>query len=132
MLDNDSVFLKEFILPNAPYIRRIIELRNFQEHPKKHKKTIIENFRLTPNNKTIVVPQWNITGEEPYPITEEMEAIVNSLLEVAEIMFINVVIHNIKKEIPFVIERIPDADINLDAPIKFRLSIDINKISLPK
>lgn len=122
-------FLNEFILPNAPYIKRIIELRNSQEHPKKHKKTIIENFRLTADNK-FLVPQWYITEEEPCSIIEEMEAIVNYLLEIAEIMLINVVMYNIKKEIPFVIVEIPEPDINQDAPIKFKLSIDLNKISL--
>ncbi|EHL31788.1 hypothetical protein [Legionella drancourtii] len=131
VLDNDHLFLKDFIIPNTPYIKHIIELRNFQEHPKKHKKTIIENFKLTVDNKNIVVPQWNITGEEPCSITEEMEAIVNFLLEVAEIMFINVVMNSVKKEIPFVIERVPDADINLDAPIKFNLSIDLNVSAKP-
>jgi hypothetical protein len=103
-------------------------LRNFQEHPTKHKKTTIENFKLTPDGKSIVVPQWHITGEEPNAIKEDMDAIVNFLLEIAEAMFIHAVMSAVKKEIPFGIEKI--TEVNPAAPMQYRLTLDMSKISL--
>lgn len=135
VLGNDNQFLKEFILPNAPHIKRIIELRNFREHQKdkktlKDKKTIVKNFGLTPDNKRITVPQWYMTEEEPSSIKEEMEIIVNYLLEIAEAMLIGLVMATVKKEIPFMIEKIKDSELNRETPIKYRLSIDLNKMQL--
>ena len=79
-----------------------------------------------------MVPQWHVTGQEARPIKEEMKDIVNYLLEIAEAMFIQLVIATTKKEIPFVIVRVEESKINPDAPIKYRLSIDINKLQIIK
>ncbi len=123
ILEHDDPLLK-FVTSQTTSIKQIIELRNCQEHPKKHRKTVIENFRLTPDTK-IMVPQWYITGDKATPIKEEMGEIVSYLLEIAETMLILLVMASVKKELPFVIEKIEDSNINPDAPIKYRLSMSL-------
>lgn len=123
--------LFNFIAVNADNIKYIIELRNFREHQNKDKKTVIENFRCSPDIK-IVTPQWYVTGGDERPIKEEMEAIVNYLLEVAEAMFIYLVMATVKSEFPFILVKIEDSKIDKKAPIKYRLSLDISKMNLPK
>ncbi|MEN6385162.1 MAG: hypothetical protein ABFD79_08170, partial [Phycisphaerales bacterium] len=54
----------------------IVDFRNAQEHPKHNKKLIVENFALKPGNK-ISIPQWYISGEEPYPIHSTMAATID-------------------------------------------------------
>jgi hypothetical protein len=130
ILAHDSPLIN-FITLNAKGIKYIIEMRNFHEHPERNKKTVIENFRCTPNMQ-ISVPQWYITGEEAKPIKEEMEAMVNYLLEIGEAMLIHLVMTTIKKEIPFIIEKIEGSKINPNVPIKYRLSIDLNKMQITK
>jgi hypothetical protein len=125
--------LLNFINENAALIKHIIDLRNYKEHPG-NRKTIIDNFRCTPDIK-IVVPQWYITGKDstpPTPIKEEMGDIVNYLLEITETMLILLVMDAVKKGIPFIIEKTPDSQINPAAPIKFNLSIDISKMRILK
>lgn len=122
--------LSNFVNLNAGHIKHIIELRNFHEHPKE-KKTVIENFRCTPH-RDATVPQWYVSGDDARPIKEEMTRIVNYLLEVAEAMVIYLVIATVRKEIPYVMEKIEESKINPDVPIKYRLTIDASKLKMAK
>lgn len=125
ILEHDAPLL-DFLSLNSGHIKHIIDMRNFYEHSKKENKTIIENFRCTPDTQ-IVVPQWYVLGEEPTPIKEEMSEIVTYLMEVVEAMLIHLVMGTVKKEIPFIIEEISESKINLGFPIKYRLSIALNR-----
>lgn len=123
--------LINFIVSNAATVKNIIELRNFQEHPSEKKKTVIENFRLTPDIQ-LIPPQWHITGTSPSFIKEDMEYIVNFLLGIAEEMLMLLVLATVKKEIPYVIVKIEDKEINSDAPIRYKLTIDFSKMPIAK
>ena len=127
-LGEDSTLVK-FINDNSSSISHIIDLRNFDEHPKEEKRTIIENFKLMPD-KQLCVPQWYITGETPQPIKEEMAEIVNYLLEITEAMLIYLVMISVKKEIPYFIEELEETKVDQNKPIKYRLSIDMSKIKI--
>lgn len=116
----------EFVKSNADGVRYLIDLRNFHEHPKE-KRTIIENFSLTPDSR-IQVPMWHLSKQEPHPIKEEMSATIIFLMQLAETMLIHLVMHSISKKFPFIIEEVPVDSFDHNIPIKYRLSVDASKL----
>lgn len=116
----------EFVQTNAPGVRYLIELRNYQEHPDA-KRTVIENFAVMPNG-TISVPMWYVSGETPRPIGEEMPAAVAFLVQMAEAMLIHLVMHAVDKRFPFIIQELSAGQVDPKMPIKYRLSIDVSKL----
>lgn len=76
--------LTKFVIAYAPSIRHLIELRNFQEHPKE-KKTVVTNFTVAADG-SIVAPAWNVTGGSPIPLHDDMAQSVAFLVDVAENM----------------------------------------------
>ncbi len=63
--------MTKFVRDNAPGIRYLSELRNCQEHPKKGRHTMIDNFKVLPNG-SVAVPMWYVSGETPRPVAVEM------------------------------------------------------------
>ncbi len=116
----------EFVLANAPGVRYLIELRNYQEHPDA-KRTVIDNFAVMPDG-TISVPMWYVSGETPRPIREEMPAAAEFLVQIAEAMLIHLVMHTVDGRFPFIIQEFDAAEVNPKMPIKYRLSIDVSKL----
>lgn len=121
--------LSEFVSANADGIRYLVDLRNLHEHPKSDAKTIIENFRLTPDMK-IKVPMWHVSGNDSRPIKDEMRASVEFLAEMAEAMVIHLVMASVVDRIPFIVEKFRETEINPDNPMRYRLSIDAGKLGL--
>ena len=115
-----------FVQANAPGVRYLIELRNYQEHPDA-KRTVIDNFDVMPND-SISVPMWYVSGDTPRPIRDEMLTAAEFLVQMAEAMLIHLVMHAVEKRIPFVIEEIDAAQLNPKMPIKYRLSVDVSKL----
>ena len=115
-----------FVLANAPGVRYLIELRNYQEHPG-GKRTIVDNFAVLPAG-TIALPMWYLSGETPRPIGEEMRAAMQFLVEMAEAMLIHLVMHAVDKRFPFIIQEYDASQIDAKKPIKYRLSIDMSKL----
>lgn len=126
----DSAPVAGFVRDNAPGVRYLIDLRNFQEHPK-NKKTVIDNFRVMPDG-SIRVPMWHVSEQQPHPIREEMLAAVDFLIQMTEGMLIHLVMGKATKNIPFIIEEIDDAKVDPKNPIKYRLSIDIGRLKFPR
>lgn len=127
--DKSAVCL--FIQDNVDEVRYLIELRNFHEHPKKI-KTVVENFRILPNGQ-IQTPAWHIAGRgpiEPHSIKEEVIAIVNFLRDIAEAMFIHLLMHRLSKKFPFCVYEVPKSEIKPTLPIRYRLSIDVTKMQV--
>ncbi len=121
--------LTQFVIENKANIEYLIELRNFHEHPKQ-RKTIIINFMLMPDS-SIRTPHWHISDGEPHAIKEEMIATVEFLRDLAELMLIHLVMFAISKDFPFIIEAIPEDKIDKSNPIRYRLSLDMNKLQFP-
>ena len=122
-----------FVRDNTNCIRYIVDLRNFHEHPKQV-KTVIENFRVLPDGQ-IQAPVWYLQGEaqmKPRPIKEEALEIVDFLRELAEIMFIHLLMQRVSSKFPFFIEQVPDEEIAQDLPVRYKLSIDLARLYAPK
>jgi hypothetical protein len=116
-----------FVRENARGVRYLVDLRNCHEHPKKV-KTVIENFRVLPDGQ-IQAPVWYLQGDaqrEPHPIKEEALGIVDFLRELAEIMFIHLLIQRVSTKFPFFIAQVPDEEVAPDFPVRYKLSIDFS------
>lgn len=125
--------VSSFVRDNADGVRYLIELRNFHEHPKKI-KTVVENFRVLPGGQ-IQVPVWYLEGQgtaDPHPIKEEAAATVDFIRDIAEIMFIHLLMHRISKKFPFYIQEVPGDEITSTLPIRYRLSIDVTRMRVAK
>lgn len=124
----DTAPVTKFVIDNQEGVKHLIDLRNFQEHPEE-KRTIIENFMLMPD-LSVNVPMWHVSDQQPHPIKDEMLAGVIFLVKMAEAMLIHLVMHSITKQISYCIEEIDDAEVDPKKPIKYRLSIDSEKLIL--
>ena len=116
-LKHNRTFI-QYLEKNQPGLKFIVDLRNAQEHPKDHRKLIIENFSLKPGNK-ISVPLWYITGEQPQPIHSTMAAMVDFLVAVTEGVFLYCVIDNITPPFPYIVRVIDDSALDPNCPIKY-------------
>lgn len=113
----------EFLEETNDNLKLIIDLRNFQEHPKKDKKTHINNFRLLPHNQ-IGIPTWNVTGSEERYIGVDMQGIVNFLIEFSETLFFNCVMLNLVTNFPYKVTFVEEEKRDVNCPIKYKLEID--------
>lgn len=117
-----------FVRENADNVRYLIELRNFHEHPDTT-KTVIENFQVMPDGQ-IRTPVWYLESNspvDPHPIKEEAIAAVDFLRDLAEIMFIHLLMYRVSKKFPFFIEQVPEDRISSDLPVRYKLTIDPTK-----
>lgn len=128
-IGKDAPVIK-FIRGCADGVRRLIFLRNYQEHPGAM-ATTIKNFHVVPDG-SISVPTWNLTGEAPTPLALEMVAGVQFLVQVCEAMLIHLVMHAISKKFPFGIAEIAESDVDPKRPVRYRLTLDINKLHMKK
>jgi hypothetical protein len=119
--------LTKFVVAKASSGRHLIDLRNHQEHPGA-KRTVIRNFSVLPDG-AISVPTWNVSGETPQPVREEMQAAAEFLVQMAETLLIYLVMHTVDRRVPFVIQKLDAAQVNPKMPIKYRLSIDISRLN---
>jgi hypothetical protein len=114
-----------FVRENADAVRYLIDLRNFHEHPKRV-RTVIENFRVMPDGQ-IRAPVWYLEPSpqvDPHPIREEASAAVDFLRDLAEILFIHLLMHRVSKKFPFFIEQVPEDKISEEVPVRYNLTID--------
>lgn len=121
-----------FVDEQSAFIARIAELRNFQEHPTAAKKTVVQNFRLVPDG-SIGVPTWSLIGssdERPSSIHLDMQVISQNLVQIAEVLVIHLVMHTLDTSFPYVLEAIPDAEVDPNLPMRFRLRLDFSQIQL--
>jgi hypothetical protein len=118
-----------FVRDNADSVRYLIDLRNYHEHPRKI-RTVIENFHVLPNGQ-IQAPVWYLEGNgeiDPHPIKEESAVALDFIRDVAETLFIHLVMQRISKTFPYYIEQVPDDQVSKAIPIRYRLTIDASKI----
>lgn len=118
--------LTQFVLSTAPSVRHLVDLRNYHEHPQE-KKTMIKNFTLMPDLK-IRVPMWYVSDQEPRPISADMLAAIEFLMQSTEAMFLHLTMLKISDKFPFIIVEVPEKEIDPQNPIKYRLSLDTSKL----
>lgn len=119
----------EFVAGNAEVVRYLINLRNYHEHPKRT-QTQINNFRVLPNGN-IQEPGWCLAGEitsDFRSIKTEVKEAVDFVRELAELMFVYLLMHRITKKFPYVIRAIEEKDIPEYLPVRYELTIDFAKI----
>jgi hypothetical protein len=119
--------MMKFVRDNAPGIRYLSELRNCQEHPKKGRHTMIDNFNVLPNG-SVAVPMWYVSGETPRPVAVEMGGAIELLTMMAEAMLIHLVMACMTKTFPFIIQPIEPVDPT--NPMKYRISVDMRRLDL--
>jgi len=112
----------EFVLDNAPGIRYLSDLRNCQEHPKKGRQTMMDNFKVLPNG-SVALPMWYVSGDTPRPVAGEMRQAIDFLIMMAEAMLIHLVMACVTKNFQFIIQ--PIEPVNPTNPMKYRISVDI-------
>lgn len=129
----ESAPFTTYVSENSKGIRYLVELRNFDEHPGE-KHTQIKNFNVLPNGD-IQVPTISLRGgEDPteYTLKEALEKTVSYLVNVAEAVVTHAVLDGLSNDFPFLVERIPDSEVDESKPIRHRLTIDTTKLKLPE
>lgn len=118
--------LTAFVRGNAQWVRYLIELRNFDEHPR-DMRTIVRNFHLH-SGRQVGAPTWQIEGgEQPAaPIRDQMPAAVSFLLGLAEDMVVYLVERC--SSFPLEVGLIPEAEIRNEAPFKYRFGVDLSRM----
>ena len=119
--------MMKFVRDNAPGIRYLSELRNCQEHPKKGRQTMIDNFKVLPNG-SVAVPMWYVSGETPRPVADEMPRAIEFLIMMAEAMLIHLVMASVTRKFPFVVQLIEP--MNPTNPMKYRISVDVGRLTV--
>jgi hypothetical protein len=119
-----------FVDEQSVFMARIAELRNFHEHPAATKKTVIQNFRLVPDG-SISAPTWSLIGsgdEKGSPVHLDMRLISQNLVEIAEVLVVHLVMHTLDKSFPYVLEKVPEDEVDPDLPLRFRLGLNLSQI----
>jgi hypothetical protein len=118
--------LTAFVTEYAAGIRRIVTLRNFDDHTKR-RRTVIRNFEVTPKLE-LLEPSWSVPNSSPEAIRGSMKQIIDMLISAVEVMLIHLVLYNTRVRTPFAIQEIPDGDIDVTLPIKYMLTLDLTRI----
>ncbi len=115
--ENEAV--TKFVKSSAGDISRLVEMRNYLEHPNE-KKTVINNFRLLPDGK-LSPPAWHLSGETPVQITDDMPAIIDFLIRVSEEMLVHLIMYGGRERFTFAVQETPDNQMDQDFPVKYKL-----------
>jgi len=125
---------KQFLLylkQIAPGIKNIVDFRNAQEHPKKRKKLIVENFTIKPGS-VVSIPVWYISDDKPTDIHHSMKAIAKFLMDISEWILLCCVMDNIRSSFPFIIRYVDDTALDPKCPIKYFVEPDFGVFSSEK
>jgi len=103
--------LTRLLASDAPWIERVIGMRNAVDHPGSGDGTlVVENFRLLDGGQqpNIGVPSWRRDGEQPVNVAEDMKAIMDNLLTLYEDILVDG-LERLRPGGPFVVYEIPEA-----------------------
>lgn len=120
--------LTEFLSDNEPKIKWLVDLRNLFEHPG-NKKTEIRDFYWEPDTRSIHVPTWNITGENPTSISKDTAAIATFLTDFVEAL---IILSAVEASDRFPYRIVKRQLVNSEMPIRYSIEIDPNFLSRPK
>jgi hypothetical protein len=120
--------LTDWVSTQAPIVRRIVELRNFTEHPKPNKKTEISDFKIMPNGQ-IRVPYWGFEENDFTPIDEEMQNIVDYLMHLAEGMLLSCLEQFQVRNFPLIVVR--NAQPTPECPVLYSYTVDMSQLKFP-
>jgi hypothetical protein len=109
----------KFVKSCAVGISRLVDMRNYLEHPSE-KRTVINNFRLLPDGK-LSPPAWHLSGEAPVQITDDMPSIIDFLIRVSEELLVHLIMYRGRERLTFAVQEIPDDQMDRDFPVKYKL-----------
>jgi hypothetical protein len=119
---NNTEFL-DYLKKVEPVTKRFVDLRNGLEHRTEKDFTLIEDFQLTP--KGIAPPSWRRNGLAlAGSVFAEMQFFNQFVIEFCENVFFFGLLENIAPgfQIRFQVEQIADDKVDLDCPIRYRLT----------
>jgi hypothetical protein len=119
--------LLALVKENAPTVRRIVGLRNSDEHSD-GPKTVINNVSIAADG-AMWVPQWGREGTDLLDIRWEMKEIVRYLLELAETMVVLCLQESMSEKFPMVFIRNPNPD--PACPIEVSMTVDFARMNIP-
>ena len=122
----ESAPFPTYVRENSARIRQLVELRNYDEHPGE-KRTRIKNLHVLANGD-IQEPTISLEGgDDPaaYSIRSVLVGVVAYLLDVAEAVVIHSVFNGLSGRLPFVVQRIPDSEVDESRPVRHRLTVDL-------
>lgn len=114
----------------STWINKIVSMRNAVEHPGGYSGVLhIENFNSIERDGQILViePAWYLNNDNKVSIIQDMETMVNNMLTFCEETLI-LCLEKFEKGFPIIIVEIPEKDRDEKCPIRFRMTIDQNKL----
>ena len=127
----ESTPFATYVRENCSRIRYLVELRNFDEHPGE-RRTVVKNLHVLPNGN-IHAPTISLEGgdsSQEYSLSSMLISVVEYLTDVAEHVVIHSVLNGLCPNLPFVVQQIPDSDIDESKPIRIRLAINLDQINV--
>lgn len=120
-------FLTRLVGENKNFIRRIVELRNFDEHSS-NSRTVFHNFQLGPApDYSLLNPSWEVLGGVTHPredMCRDSHLIVGSLLELTEWSVIYGVMQWRNPVFGQYVREIEEGDVDQSCPIFYRPELD--------
>jgi len=120
----------KFVKSVAGGICRVVDMRNYLEHPN-GKKTVINNFQLLPDAR-LNPPTWYLSGETPVEIDNDMSAIIDFLIRVSEEMLIHLVMYSGRDRFTFSVQEAADDQVDRDFPVKYKLLAFLKPFQKPE
>jgi len=117
--ENEAV--TQLVTAAAPDLRRLVDLRNYFEHPAQ-RKTVVRNFHVLPEG-SVSQPTWNLSGDTPVSILKDMSDATDLLVCVTEELLINLVLYRGRDRFLFNVQETPDDQLDRDFPVKYRVLV---------
>ncbi|WP_374403996.1 hypothetical protein [Niveibacterium sp.] len=123
--------LTELVALNREFIRRIVELRNFEEH-KGESRTVVHNFDLGPApDYPLVAPSWEVQGVVVHPredICRDSHQIIGGLLELTEWTVIYGVMLWCDPRFGHYVVEIDAANVDAACPVLYRPAFNLHEL----
>ena len=116
--DKDPILL--MLLEDAPWIERVINMRNAAEHPKKSGvPLVVKNFRATQAEPLVIAsPAWAYGNEPLADILNDMDSTIDHTLTLYEDVLVDGILR-IARDSVVTIAEIPVAERDAEMPIRF-------------
>lgn len=115
--------LTQLVALNRDFIRRIVELRNFEEH-RGNSRTVVHNFDLGPApDYPLFAPSWEVQGQVVHPredICRDTYQMTCGLLELTEWIVIHGVMHWHDPRFGHYVVEIEEEKIDATCPVLYR------------
>jgi hypothetical protein len=122
-----DVPLSEMVADNSAFVRRIVELRNFDEH-RADQQTVIHNFELgAAPDYNLLMPSWEVQGTPGQPredICQDSHDMLAGLLELTEWMVIHGMMHWRNTHFDQFVEELAQEHVDPECPVSYRPRLD--------